>query len=194
MTSCSYSKATKQSTPKKSSFKLFNKKPQAQETEEHTYSVITTAEYADRPRATEHSPSLYPAISNPVSPPHQIQMQIHQTEAEQQQPHHINTQTLLRYSVFLSNTTLQPPTFIPAPPRAPQPELNNYSNTPQLSTQPIIFADNNKIHSSELAQPTHTVSNITDTPQDISLISDTSISDPHSSQFVFFAYSITSYE
>ena len=68
--SCSYSEATKQSTPKKSSFKLFNKKPQTQETEEHPYSVITTAKSRDRPRPTRNSPPppLYPTIGNPISP------------------------------------------------------------------------------------------------------------------------------
>ena len=94
----------------------------------------------------------------------------------------MNTQTLLRYSGFLSNTTLQPPTLIPAP-RAPQPKLLSYSNTPQFSTQPINFANTDKTHSSELSQPIHTVLNINDTTHDISLLSDTSISDAISSQF-----------
>ena len=87
------------------------------------------------------------------------------------------------YSGFIANTTLQPPTLLPAPPRAPQPELINYSNTPQFSTHPIIFANTDKTNCSELPQPIHTVSNIHDTPQDIILISDTSFSDPLSSQF-----------
>ena len=45
------------------------------------------------------------------------------------------------------------------------------------------FANTDKTHGSELPQPIHTVSNISDTPQEICLISDTSISDPLSSQF-----------
>ena len=49
-------KGTKQTTPKYSSFKLFNRKPQAQETKEHPNSVITTAKSADRPRPTGHFP------------------------------------------------------------------------------------------------------------------------------------------
>ena len=118
-------------------------------------------------------------MSNPVSLL-QSQTQTHQTQAQQQQqPHHINTQTLLAYSGFLSNTTRQTTTII----QAPQTELVNCSNTAQLSTQPIKFANTDKTHSSELPQPFHTVSNITDTPQNASLISDTSISDPLSSQF-----------
>ena len=60
--------AKQQSTPKKSSFKLFNKKPQIQEAEEHPYSVITTAPSTDRPRPTGHSPPIYPTIGNPISP------------------------------------------------------------------------------------------------------------------------------
>ena len=52
--------ATKQSIPKKSSFHLFNKKSQAQETEEHPYSVITTDKSADRPRLNGHSPHFAP--------------------------------------------------------------------------------------------------------------------------------------
>ena len=89
---------------------------------------------------------------------------------------------MLPYSVFLSNTTLQPPTIKPAPPRAPQSKLIIYTNTPQFSTQPISFANTDKTHSPELPQPIHTVLNISDTPKDFSLISDTSISDPLSSQ------------
>ena len=146
--SFSYSEATKQSTPKKSSFKLFPKKPQTQETEEHSYSVISTAKSADISRPTRHSPPLYPTIANPISP---HQSQIHQTQAEQQQQ--ITTQTLLPYSGFLANITLPPTTLIAAPPRAPQPELLNYSNTPQFSTQPIKFANTDKTRSSELPQP-----------------------------------------
>ena len=52
-----------------------------------------------------------------------------------------------------------------------------------MSTQRINFGDTNKTSSSELAQSIYTVSNIDDTQQDISLISDTSTSDPLSSQF-----------
>ena len=153
--------------PPPKSHHFFIKKSQAQDTEEHLYSVITTAKSADRPRPTGHSP-LYPSISNPVST-HQSQPQIHQTQA-QQQPHPINTQTLLPYSDSIANTTFQPPTIIPAPTRAPQPKLLNYSNTPQFSTQPIKFSNTDKTHSSEFPQPIHTVSNIHDTPQDITLI------------------------
>ena len=94
----------------------------------------------------------------------------------------ITAQTLLPYSDFLPNTTLPPPTLIPALQRAPQPELLNYSNTPQFSTQPLNFANTDKTSSSELPQPIHTVSNIHDTTHDISLLSDTSNSDPISSQ------------
>ena len=101
----------------------------------------------------------------------------------QQHPHQLNTQGLLPYSGFLTDTSLQPPTIIPAPPRTPPPELLNYSNTHQFFTQPMNFTKTNKTHSSELPQPIHTISNIIDTPQDISLISDTSTSDPLSSQF-----------
>ena len=86
-------------------------------------------------------------------------------------------------SSIVASTTHQPPTIIAAPPRAPQPELVIYSNTPQFSTQPIIFANTDKANGSELPQPIHTVSKTNDTPQDIRLLSDTSISDSHSSQF-----------
>ena len=87
------------------------------------------------------------------------------------------------YSGFLPNTTLPHPTLIKAPPRAPQSELLNYSNTPQFSTQAINFANTDKISTSELPQPIRTVSNINDTTHDISLLSDTSNPDPISSQF-----------
>ena len=87
------------------------------------------------------------------------------------------------YSGFLPITTLPPPTLIPAPPRAPQPELLNYSNTPQFSTQPINFANTDKTSGSDLPQPIHTVSNIHDTPHVTSLLSDTSNSDSISSHF-----------
>ena len=112
-------------------------------------------------------------------PPIKIKTQIHQTQAQQ---HQINTQSLLPYSGFLPNTTLPPPVLIPAPPRAPQPELLHYSNTPQFSTKPINFANTDKTLSSELPQPIHTVSHINDTTHDISLLSDISISDSTSSQ------------
>ena len=72
---------------------------------------------------------------------------------------------------------------MPAPPRAPQLEKINYSNTPQFSTETINFANTDITNSSEMPQPIYTISNINDTLQDISLISDTSISDPLSSQF-----------
>ena len=66
--SCSYSEATTQSTPKMSSFNLFNKKTKAQETEKHRYSVIATAKFADRPRPTGHSPHFYPQSLIPYPP------------------------------------------------------------------------------------------------------------------------------
>ena len=179
--SCSYSEATKQSNPKKTSFKFFNKKSQAQETEEHPYSLITTAKSADRPRPTGHYPPLCPTISNPISTS-QSQTRIHQTQAQQQQQHQIYTQNSLPYSGFINNRTLQPPTLIPAPPQALQTEPINYSNTPQFSTQLLNFANTDKTNSSKLPQPIHTVSTGHDILQDIRLISDTSISDPHSSQ------------
>ena len=72
---------------------------------------------------------------------------------------------------------------MPAPPRAPQLEKINYSNKPQFSTEPKNFANTDITISSEMPQPIYTVSNINDTLQDISLISDTSISGPLSSQF-----------
>ena len=87
------------------------------------------------------------------------------------------------YSCFLPNTTLHPPTLLPAPPRAPKLELLSYSNTPQFSTQPINFANADKTSSSELPQSIHTVSNINDTIHNISLLSDTFNLDPISSQF-----------
>ena len=87
------------------------------------------------------------------------------------------------YWGFIANPTFQPPTTLPASPRAAQHELVNYSNTPKFSTQHINFPNTDKTNSSELPQPIHTVSKITDTSQDINLISDISISDPVSSQF-----------
>ena len=87
------------------------------------------------------------------------------------------------YSGFLANKPLQPPIIIPAQPRAPQPELINYSNTPQFSTQPINFENTDKTSSSELPQPIHNVLYINGTQQDIYFISDTSISRQFSSQF-----------
>ena len=95
------------------------------------------------------------------------------------------------YSGFLPITTHRPPTLIPAPPRAPQPELLDYSNTPQLSTQPINFGNTDKTSSSELPQPIHTVSNINDATQDISLLSEYSNSDPNHSQFALLTASQT---
>ena len=87
------------------------------------------------------------------------------------------------YAGFLPNTTLPPSTLIPAPPREQQPELLNYSNSPQLSTQPINFANTDKTSSSEFPQPIHTVSTIDDTTHDFSLLSDTSNLDSIRSQF-----------
>ena len=132
----------------------------------------------------ETLPHFTPQLVIPYTS-HQSQTQKHQTQAQQQQRQfqQITTQNLLPYSGFLPNTTLPPPTLIPAPPRATKPEILNYSNTPQFSTQPINFANTYKTHSSELPQPIHTVSNISDTTHDNSLLSDTSISDPISSHF-----------
>ena len=110
-------------------------------------------------------------------------MQTHQTQAQQQQHHHINTVKLLPYLGFIENTKLPPTTIIPTQPRAQQTELINYSKALQFSTQPKNFANTDKTISSEWPQPIHTVSTINDIPQDISLISDTSISDPIKSQF-----------
>ena len=108
-------------------------------------------------------------------------MQIHQTQAQQQQQ--ITAQALLPYSGFLPNTTLPPPTLISAPPRAPQAELLNFSNTLQFSTKPINFANTDKTNSSQLPLPIHTVSNVHDTTYDISPLSDISNSGPNSSHF-----------
>ena len=102
-----------------------------------------------------------------------------QTQQQQQ----ITAKILLPYSGHLPNTTLPPPTIIPTPPRAPQPELLNYSNTPQFSTPAINFANTDKTSSSELPQPIHTVSIIHDTKHDISLLSGTFNSDPIGSKF-----------
>ena len=176
--SCSYSEATKQSTPKSHHLSSLIKNHKHKKIEEHPYSVITTAKSTDRTRLSGHSLSLVPIIGNPISP-HQSQTQIHR---EQAQRPHLNTQILLPYSGFLPNTTLSPPVLIPAPPRAPQLELLIFSNTPQFFTQPISFANTDKTHSSELSQPVHSVSNINDTTRDITLFSDTSISHPTNSQ------------
>ena len=78
---------------------------------------------------------------------------------------------------------LPQPTLIPASPRAPQLELLNYSNTPQFSNEAINFAKTNKTISYELPQPIHTVSNIDNTSQNISLSSNTSVSDSLISEF-----------
>ena len=67
------------------------------------------------------------------------------------------------FSGFITNPILQTP-LIPAPPRAPQPELINYSKTPQISTQPINVAHTNKTSSSEKPQLIHTDFNIDDVP------------------------------
>ena len=72
---------------------------------------------------------------------------------------------------------------MPAPLQTPQPELLNYSKAPHFFTQPINFANTDKINIFELPQPIHTVSTKEAGPQDISLISDTFNSDPLSSQF-----------
>ena len=88
----------------------------------------------------------------------------------------------MSYSGFLANATLQQQTpLISAPPRAPQTEQLNYSNTPQFSTQPINFVNINKTSRSEWPQPIHAVFIIEAPPQDISLIFDTSNSDQLSS-------------
>ena len=44
--------------PKSHHLNSLIKKPQTQETEKHPYSVITTANSADKPRPTGHSPAL----------------------------------------------------------------------------------------------------------------------------------------
>ena len=126
-------------------------------------------------------PPLYPTISNPIWT-YQSQALIHQTQA-QQQPNQINIQALLPSSGCLANTPFQPPTIRLAPPRIPQPELINYSNTPQFSTEPIIFANADKTSSSEVPELIHIVLKINNTPHDIGLISDTSSADPLRSQF-----------
>ena len=88
--------------------------------------------------------------------------------------------TTIRFSLKYDTPST---TVVPAFPRAPQPELLNYSHTPQFFTQPINFANTDKTSSSELPQPIHSVSSIHGTTHDINLLSDTSNSDPNSSQF-----------
>ena len=129
------------------------------------------------------TPSLYPSVSNPISI-YQSQAQIHHVKIQQQQQQQINKQILLPYPGIVTNATLhQQTTLIPAPPRALQPEPLTYSNRTQFLTQPINFANTDNTGSSELPQPIHTVSTKEAVPQDISHISDTSNSDPFSSQF-----------
>ena len=142
-----------------------------------------------KPRNTQSQSLLLPSVqiyfvlldTPPTLPhnrkshiPHQSQTQIHQTAT---------AQTLLLYSGFLSNTALPTPTLIPAPPRGPHSELLIYSNTPQLSAQPINFANTDKTSISELPQPIHTVSNFHDTTHDISLHFDNFHFDPLCSPF-----------
>ena len=103
-------------------------------------------------------------------------MRVHQTQTQQQR---INTQTLLPYSGFITNTLQQTP-LIPALPKVPKIELINHSNTRQFSTQRINFANVHKNQSSE--KHINTVSNFND-PQEVSLISDNSVSEPLISQF-----------
>ena len=57
--------ATQQEIPpqKKSSIKLFHKMTEAQETEEHPYSVVTAAKSVDRPRLTGHFSRFTPNTS-----------------------------------------------------------------------------------------------------------------------------------
>ena len=68
-------------------------------------------------------------------------------------------------------------------PRAPHQELLYYSNAPHFSNQPKNFANKSKAQSSELPQSLHTVSKI-NKPQDISFISESSISESLSTQFL----------
>ena len=87
-------------------------------------------------------------------------------------------------SDFFPNATLQQQTPLKfAPPRAPQPELHNYSITLQVSTHLIESTNTDKTKSSELPQLINTVSTIETAPQDIMFISHTSSSDPLNSQF-----------
>ena len=58
----------RQSTPKNSSFKPFNIKSHAQETQEHPYSVITTAKSADKPHPIEDSRHFTPQSVIPYPP------------------------------------------------------------------------------------------------------------------------------
>ena len=109
-------------------------------------------------------PPFHPTVSNPVPTYHRL-AQIHIRQAQQQQQ--INTETLLPNSSFIANATLQQTPLIPAPEKAPH--LIKYSNTPQFSTQPIIFANTNKKSTSELSHLIHTFSKINDTRQDNSL-------------------------
>ena len=71
------------------------------------------------------TPPNYPTVSNPVTTD-QIHTHIHQAQAQQQQT---NTQTLLPYSGFIANATLQQTSFIFSPSRAPQPELIKLNTT-----------------------------------------------------------------
>ena len=87
------------------------------------------------------------------------------------------------FSGFIANTKLQTPTIIPAQPQGPQLELIHYSKTVQFSTQPINFAKTDKTKNFELPKPIHTVSTINNIPENTTLISDTSFSDPLSCQF-----------
>ena len=145
---------------------------------------------------------LFPSDSNPISI-YQSQLQIHQAQTQQQRQ--FNTQCFLLYSDFLTKATTTISALlrfsykynyntmrlqyqispIPDQPRALQPELLNYSNTPQFLTQTFSFINTDKTGTSELPQPFHTVSTIEVAPQDISLISisDTSKFDPLVSKF-----------
>ena len=71
------------------------------------------------------------SVNNPISS-YQSQAKINQTRTQKRQQQ-FNTQTLLPYSCVITISTLQQPSFTPAPPGAPQSELIN-STTPQFST------------------------------------------------------------
>ena len=117
-----------------------------------------------------NTPPLYPIINNHI-PTYQIQAQAHQAQKEQQQQPE-NTQTLLSYSGFIANETLQHSTFRIAP-----------SGAPQLETQPNNFANTSATHCLELPRLIHTVSNINERLQDISFFSDSSNTEQIRSQF-----------
>ena len=117
-------------TPKKSSFKLFRKIRSAKNRRTPLFSHYFCQICRQISSYWKLPPPLYPSVSYPIST-YQSQAQILQTQTKQQQ---LNTQTLLQYSGLIANPTIQPPTMIPALPRALKTELIYYSNTPRLST------------------------------------------------------------